>query len=103
MEISDKNPLHINLYVNQVQQQRQTADATGSKPAALEKEDNVELSQTARELRRSQAALAELPDVRQEKVAQLKHQIESGTYRIEPEKIAEKMLDESLLNDLFNS
>jgi negative regulator of flagellin synthesis FlgM len=44
--------------------------------------------------------LESIPDVREDKVAELKEQVESGTYEIDAEKIAEKMLKDSLLNDL---
>ena len=45
-------------------------------------------------------ALHNIPDVRADKVEQLKNQIENGTYEIKSEEIAEKMLKDSLLNDL---
>jgi negative regulator of flagellin synthesis FlgM len=45
--------------------------------------------------------LDNIPEVRAEKVEQLKNQIENGTYEIKSEEIAEKMLKDSLLNDLF--
>jgi flagellar biosynthesis anti-sigma factor FlgM len=43
-----------------------------------------------------------IPDVRSDKVAEIRRRIEDGTYEIQPDKIAEKMIRESLLNDLFN-
>jgi negative regulator of flagellin synthesis FlgM len=44
--------------------------------------------------------LDSIPDIREDKVAQLKEQIENGTYEIDEEKIADNMLKDSLLNDL---
>jgi flagellar biosynthesis anti-sigma factor FlgM len=41
-----------------------------------------------------------MPDVREDKVAQLKEQIENKTYEIDEEKIAGKMLEDALFNDL---
>jgi negative regulator of flagellin synthesis FlgM len=43
--------------------------------------------------------LDEIPDVRADKVSQLKSQIQNGTYEINADKIAGKMIKESLLND----
>ena len=40
-----------------------------------------------------------IPDVREEKVSQLRSQIQNGTYEIDADKIAGKMIKESLLND----
>jgi negative regulator of flagellin synthesis FlgM len=100
MEISDKNPVQINTYVNQVQQ-----DAAASKPprgngGAKPGEDSVELSQSAQDLKLAQAALQDLPNIRSEKVARLKQQVDDGTYDIDPPKLAGKMIVESLINKL---
>ncbi len=46
--------------------------------------------------------LKTLPDVRQEKVAKLKKQIEASSYRVDADRIAERMLEEALL-DTFHS
>ena len=41
-----------------------------------------------------------LPDVREEKVAQIKQRIEEGSYEIDGKKIAEKMIGEALINEM---
>jgi flagellar biosynthesis anti-sigma factor FlgM len=41
-----------------------------------------------------------LPDVREEKVQQIKSQVEKGTYNVSAEKIAGKMVEESIV-DIF--
>lgn len=64
-------------------------------------EDKVELSSRGREIQEAMQILKSVPDVREDKVALLKQQIEAGTYEIEGEKIAEKMIRESLLNELL--
>jgi negative regulator of flagellin synthesis FlgM len=100
MEISDKNPVQINSYVHQVQQNAVSSKAPQGKEGAKPGEDSVELSQTAKDLKLAQAALRDLPDIRSEKVAGLKQQIDDGTYEIKPRKIAGKMIEESLINKL---
>ena len=100
MEISDKNPVQINSYVNQVQQNSAKSEATGEKGRAASGEDSVDLSQSAKDLKMAQAALRELPDIRSEIVSRLKQQIDDGTYEMKPEKIAGKMIEESLRNKL---
>jgi len=44
--------------------------------------------------------IAELPDVREDKVQDLKSRIEQGTYNVSGEKIVDKMLGESII-DIF--
>jgi flagellar biosynthesis anti-sigma factor FlgM len=47
--------------------------------------------------------LDELPDVRQDKVAKLRKQIEQGCYKVDAEKVAERMLEEGLKDILYRT
>ncbi|MEA3417297.1 MAG: flagellar biosynthesis anti-sigma factor FlgM [Thermodesulfobacteriota bacterium] len=61
-------------------------------------EDKVSLSSTARDIQQAEKAIKELPDVREEKVRELQNEIETGKYDINGEKIAGKMISESILD-----
>ncbi len=99
MEITPKDTVNIDAYVNQVQD-KDKADAISKQPDKQQtKTDTVVLSDTAKTVQEAQTQLESIPDVREEKVAELREQIESGTYEIDAEKIADKMLKEALLND----
>jgi len=103
MEITPKNQADaIEAYVNQVQVKPKTEEITEKdlRQQAI-KSDTVVISDTAKRIQEAQAQLETIPEVRSEKVAEIKRRIEDGTYEIKPEKIAEKMIRESLLNDLF--
>lgn len=63
-------------------------------PERSEPQDSVKLSDEAKIFAAFQRRLAETPEVRKEKVEQLKKAIEAGTYRIPAEKIAEAILRE---------
>ncbi|MFB3816359.1 MAG: flagellar biosynthesis anti-sigma factor FlgM [Candidatus Methylomirabilales bacterium] len=54
--------------------------------------DRVELSDRARALQVAKHALADLPDVRGEKVRALKQMVQSGAYQVDGERVAERML-----------
>jgi negative regulator of flagellin synthesis FlgM len=56
--------------------------------------DKVDLSGRAKEIADLAAAAKALPDVRAEKVAELKGRVEAGKYVVEPAKIAQRMIDE---------
>jgi negative regulator of flagellin synthesis FlgM len=100
MEITPKDSVNIEAYVNQVQD-KDKVDATSEQPEKQEtKSDTVVLSDTAKKIQQTQTQLKAIPDVREDKVALLKEQIENGTYEIDEEKIADKMLKDSLFNDL---
>jgi negative regulator of flagellin synthesis FlgM len=54
--------------------------------------DKVIVSDQAREVRKVKEAVAKLPEVRQERVEELKKQVAEGTYKPKAEDIAEKLL-----------
>lgn len=100
MEITPKDGINIEAYVNQVQE-KDKVDAASEQPENRQtKADTVALSDTAKKIQEAQKQLETISDVRVDKVAQLKNQIEKGTYEMDEEKIADKMLRDSLLNDL---
>ena len=61
-------------------------------PAAAAQADQVVLSQRAAEIQAAKEALAAVPEVRQEKIAALKRRIAEGTYEIDAEGIADKII-----------
>ena len=73
-------------------------DAGSQANIALVPEEKVSLSSAAKDVQQVKSAIETLPDVRTEKVAQLKDRIEEGTYNVSGEKIAEKMIGDSLLD-----
>lgn len=56
--------------------------------------DRVDISGKAREIAELMAVISQMPDVRAEKVAEIKKAVESGNYNINPSKIAESILKE---------
>jgi negative regulator of flagellin synthesis FlgM len=103
MDISIKNqPIALENYLNPV--------AGKPKAGAVEEPlreqpgvqaDTVNISESARQVRDAQQAARALPDVREEKVAEIRKLIADGRYEIKPDEIAEKMLTEGLMNDLL--
>jgi negative regulator of flagellin synthesis FlgM len=63
-------------------------------------EEKVNLSTKARDIQQLKDAVSQLPDVREDKVRELKDQVDRGAYDVNGQKIAEKMVSESLL-DIF--
>ncbi|MDJ0984624.1 MAG: flagellar biosynthesis anti-sigma factor FlgM [Desulfobacterales bacterium] len=100
MEITPKDSVNIESYVNQVQDKDKVDAASEQQQQQQTKADTVALSNAAKDIQEAQKQLEAIPDVREDKVAQLKEQIENGTYEIDEEKIADKMLKDVLFNDL---
>ena len=61
-------------------------------------EEKVSLSSAAKDIQQAEKAIEELPDVREEKVRELQDRIETGRYEVSGEKIAGKMISESVLD-----
>jgi negative regulator of flagellin synthesis FlgM len=96
MEIPNKVPLvRSTSYVKEASK-TSTAHNTGS----TVKGDKVELSAKAQELQAAREAVNKMDDVDHAKVAEIKAQIKAGTYKVDADKIAGKMLEESLLKEM---
>ena len=102
MEInSNDNTINIDAYVNNISDKQKAENTSDKAEKNVAKTDTVNISDAAKEIQEVRKELDNIPEVRAEKVEQLKNQIENGTYEIKSEEIAEKMLKDSLLNDLF--
>ncbi len=60
----------------------------------VDKKDEVALSSTAKDFQSVYKALANVPDIRQDKVDTLKQQIASGSYNVEAKEVAEIILSQ---------
>jgi len=63
-------------------------------------EGKVNLSTEAGDIQQLRDAINQFSDIREDKVCRLKDQVDKGTYSVSGQKIAEKMVSESLL-DIF--
>lgn len=57
------------------------------------KEDKINISEEAKTYQFAINKLKDIPEIRTDKVNSLKKQIQSGTYKVDADKIAEKMID----------
>ncbi|MCZ0754415.1 flagellar biosynthesis anti-sigma factor FlgM [Anoxybacillus sp. J5B_2022] len=86
MNIHRIGSTNVNPYQRQVNKTEQVAKLTGKK-------DKVEISQAAKELQEA----SKLEAARQEKIEQLKQQVQTGTYTIDAKAVAD-----SVWNYYFN-
>lgn len=103
MEISGKNPsVNLEGYINNIQSKKNVKQLSDKSQEQAKGDaaigDNVVLSSRAREILEAKKLLEAVPDVREDKVALIKKKIEEGTYQVDEDKIAQKMLKESFLN-----
>jgi negative regulator of flagellin synthesis FlgM len=104
MEINGKNPLTAldpgvqRLDLQQPQQPSRAPKSSGEKPQLGS--DRIELSVRSREIQHLNGLIQSTPDVRQTKVDQIRSAIESGTYNVKAEKIADKILNGNLIDEI---
>ena len=94
MEIDKNQGIQVDAYVNQVHDKNKADQAADQAKESAAKTDTVVISDAARRILEARAQLDEIPDVREDKVAALRDQIQNGTYKVDAEKTAEKLLKE---------
>ncbi len=101
MKIDGKNPfVSLDAYIKNVKDDKKVDASDGQDSKKNTKGDEVVLSPMAKEIQEAKKIIDSMPDIREEKVARLKEQIQNGTYQVDGEKIAGKMILGSLLKDL---
>jgi negative regulator of flagellin synthesis FlgM len=65
------------------------------------KDDQISLSGAAKEIGRLQAEVSKLPDVRTDRVEELKSTINSGTYNVKGDAVAGKLLKNAIIDKLI--
>lgn len=93
MKIDVNLPLMSELQRGQAAGSGAAGSARETTGSALQ-EDSAQLSSGADQVQKLVRRLADVPDVRQEKVANLRQAIAQGTYRVSPGHIAEAMMQD---------
>ena len=102
MEISDKNPsMDISNLVQDIQTDKPAGKSVASEQSPAEKEDvKVNLSSQSQEISRLKNEMSSVPDVRSDKVNELKNQVVNGTYKVDGNLVALNMIKESILDEI---
>ena len=99
MEIEKNQGVLMDAYVNQVHDKNKVDPSENKSDKTAAKTDTVVISDAAKRIQEVRSQLDAVPDVDEEKVAQLRKEIEAGTYQRSADEIAGKMIREGLIND----
>jgi len=101
MQITGKKPpTSLDTYIKNIDAQKKPKQSLGQSTPLTEKEgDKVELSAEAKQIQAASKLLKSMPEIREEKVATIRNQIETGTYQMDAGKIAAAMLTEALSDE----
>ncbi|MBU1052826.1 MAG: flagellar biosynthesis anti-sigma factor FlgM [Proteobacteria bacterium] len=84
-----------------IQEGQQLPDGQKDSKINTESQDAiVNLSQASKEVRLANKVISSTPDVREKKVLEIKEKIESGTYEINNNAVAAKLVD-AFMDDVF--
>ena len=88
----------VNNTVTKENRRRDDSAVTDNSAGARTAVDNVELTGTAKKLQQAEKLVADTGDVNEQKVAEVKLAIQNGSYRVDSEQVANKLLalDEAL-------
>jgi negative regulator of flagellin synthesis FlgM len=103
MEINgNKSLVNLNASLQKLdlQQQNQRSAKTGEGGSASEK-DRIELSVRSLEIQHLDELITSTSDVREAKVEQIRSAIESGTYNVKAEQIADRIIGGNLIDRLL--
>jgi negative regulator of flagellin synthesis FlgM len=100
MEINGTNPSIVNPNPQRVESSQGTQRSSQSGGGQNPDSDRLELSTTSREISHLEELIRSTPDVRQARIDEVHRQIESGTYNVKAEKIAEKIIGGDLLDEI---
>ena len=99
MEIEKNQGIQIDAYVNQVHDKNKIDLSENKSEITATKTDTVVISDAAKQIQEVRSQLDAVPDVDEVKVAQLRKEIEAGTYHRSADELASKMIKEGLIND----
>ncbi len=101
MQITESSTyVNLDIYARNVEN-KQKVEVNEKKSAGdTLRKDEVVLSPTANKLSEARRNISNIADIREQKIARIKMQIENGTYQVNPKKIATGLLMETLLNDI---
>jgi negative regulator of flagellin synthesis FlgM len=97
MIISNKQLQSI-LQLNQITATRKKGDYPDS--ASVNKNDSLVLSSRAQELQFVKEQVLKSPEVRAERISELKKRIQEGSYQVPSQDIALKMISRSLVDEI---
>jgi negative regulator of flagellin synthesis FlgM len=104
MEIDGKSPLidlGNRLTRLEIQEQQAQRFVRSGQESVKSESDRVELSVRSREFQHLDELIQSIPDVREAKVEQIRKAIESGTYNVRAEQVADKILGGNLIDEIF--
>jgi len=90
--IDISNKYDHNVYVSGPTEARRAEGQPAEQNNEVPKQDKVSLSAASKDMKLAKEAVASTPDIRSDKVDPIKQKVAQGNYKVNAEKVAEKMI-----------
>lgn len=95
---SGRSLLNLEAYVKNAQEGEAVKQSQRNVQERASETEQVKLSRTAREIQKIREIVEATPEIRADKVGHFKREIEAGSYSVNGDRVAAKMLRESLID-----
>ena len=93
MKISESNANYgRQLYMREVAEANPTKQGSQAKAQERSSGDKVTLSRDSKDMQIARDAMLNTPDIRTEKVEELRNEVKEGRYAVSADKVADKMI-----------
>lgn len=96
MRITDK----IEVVGSNLQKPDKAKEKAGERSEEVLSKDQVTVSEKAKEIGRLQIEVSKLPEIRADRVDEIKNAINAGTYNVRGEAVAGKLLEEAIIDSI---
>lgn len=90
--INISNKYDHNVFVSGPTEARRPEGQPAEQTKEVAKQDKVSLSDASKDMKLAKEAVADAPDIRAEKVDPIKQKLADGKYKVNADKVAEKMI-----------
>ncbi|MCL4536536.1 MAG: flagellar biosynthesis anti-sigma factor FlgM [Nitrospirae bacterium] len=97
MRITDK----IEVVGSNLQKPDRAKEKAGERSEEVLSKDQVTVSEKAKEIGRLQIEVSKLPEIRTDRVDEIKNAINAGTYNVKGEAVAGKLLEEAIIDSII--
>ena len=95
---SERSLINLESYIKSAQESEGLKSSHRQEQREVTQAESVNLSHKAKDLQKAREVMEVTPEIRENKVGQLKREIEAGTYSVKRDEIATKMVRESLID-----
>lgn len=100
MEIPEKSPLHfLPTPISMTEEALQPPGEPNRVQQESAQKDTVNLTEKGREFKTAVQRARSLPEIREDRIVQVKRQLEAGTYRVKGHRVAVNLINETLQNN----